>query len=544
MKIVFCVALFALALTSSGQQFDVLIRGGTIYDGRGGAPYKGDLGISGDTISAVGDLSSARAIQTVDASGLAVAPGFINMLSWAGEFLLKDGRSMSDIKQGVTLEVFGEGISPGPRLRSPKDKRWQTLGQYFDTMEKKGVSPNFASFVGATTVREYVLGKANRAPTPAELARMKDLVRTAMLEGAMGVGSSLIYAPADFASTEELIELSKVAAAYGGMYISHIRSESDNILPALDEAFRIGTEARLPVEIYHLKIAHERNWHKVDSVLTKIDSARQAGLKVTADMYTYTASGTGLTARLPTWVQEGSAAEMRKRLKTPATRARVLDELRQGVPARNSDPRDVLVMGFSKDSLNKLYKGRRLDEISKLHGKSADETMIDLIVADKSPIACIYFLMSEDVMKRMLSLPFVSFCSDGTSLPAELPYTDASTHPRTYGSFARWLGRYVRDEKIVTLQEGIRRLTGLPASNLKLSKRGNLATGYFADVVVFDPNTIRDMATFEDSHRYAEGVVHVFVNGKQVLRNGEHTGAMPGRAIRGPGWARGQVFVK
>jgi len=460
------------------------------------------------------------------------------MLSWAGEFLLSDGRSMSDLKQGVTLEVFGEGLSPGPRLRRPRDKQWKTLGEYFETLEKKGVSTNFASFVGATTVREYVLGRANRAPSPEELEKMKGLVQVAMEEGAMGVGSSLIYAPADFASTEELIELSKVAAQYGGMYISHIRNESDNILKALDEAFRIGSEAGLPVEIYHLKISHERNWNKINTVVKKIDSARKAGLKVTANMYTYTASGTGLTARLPTWVQEGGPAELRKRLKDPLTRSMILVDLRLGIPERNAHPKDVLVMGFSKDSLNKRYKGKRLDEISRLHGKHADETMIDLLVADRSSIPCMYFLMSEDIMKKMLRLPYVSFCSDGSSMAAEFPYTEARTHPRTYGSFARWLGRYVREEKLVTLEEGIRRLTGLPASNLKLTRRGNLAKGYFADVVVFDPNTIRDVATYEDPHRYAEGMVHVFVNGKQVLQDGAHTGAMPGRVVRGPGWKK------
>lgn len=539
MRIAACILLVLITFCCEGQQhFDILIKNGTIYDGTGGRAYKADIGINADRISAIGDLSSATATRVIDAAGLAVAPGFINMLSWAAESLLKDGRSMSDIKQGVTLEVFGEGISPGPRHRSPKDKRWKTLGQFFDTMEKKGVSTNFASFVGATTVREYVLDKANRAPSPVELEQMKGLVRTAMKEGAMGVGSSLIYAPADYASTEELIGLSKVAAEYGGMYISHIRSESDHIFAALDEAFRIGAEAKLPVEIYHLKINHERNWNKIDTVLAKIDSARNAGLEVTANMYTYTASGTGLTARLPTWVQEGGAVAMRKRLKDPLVRSRVLDELHRGIPTKNSDPKDVLVMGFSKDSLNLLYRGKRLDEISKLHGKSSDETMIDLIVADKSTVPCIYFLMSEDNLRKMLHKPYVSFCSDAFSIAAEPPYSDNSAHPRTYGSFARWLGRYVREEKIVTLEEAIRRLTGLPANNLKLKDRGTLTVGYFADIAVFDPATIRDVATFEDPHRYAEGMVHVFVNGTQVLKDGEHTGAMPGRAVRGPGWRK------
>jgi N-acyl-D-amino-acid deacylase len=532
-------AVFAILLcwiSCGGQSFDVLIRGGTVYDGRGGAPFRADVGLRGDTIAAIGELSGSPALNIIDATGLAVAPGFINMLSWADASLLKDGRSMSDIKQGVTLEVFGEGISAGPRMRSPRDKRWTTLGGYFTTLEKKGVSTNFASFVGATTVREYVLDKANRAPSPAELVRMRNLVEVAMQEGAMGLGSSLIYAPADYAKTEELIELSKVVSKYGGMYITHLRSESDYILSALDEAFRIGREAKVPVEIYHLKINHERNWNKIDTVLSKIDSARKAGLNVTADMYTYTASGTGLTARLPTWVQEGGIDAMRKRLKDPAVRKKVLEDLRLGIPTKNSDPKDVLVIGFRKDSLNALYKGRRLDDIASSHGKSADETMLDLIIADRSSVPCIYFLMSEDNLRKILRQPYVSFCSDGYSIAAEAPITDIQAHPRVYGSFARLLGKYVREEKIITMEEAVRRLTSLPASNLKIAKRGSIRPGYFGDVVVFNPSTIRDVSTFENSHQYAEGMIHVFVNGKQVLKNGEHTGAMPGRAIRGPGW--------
>jgi N-acyl-D-amino-acid deacylase len=516
--------------------YDVLIRGGTVYDGSGRPPIVADLAIRADTIVAMGSISTATAEKVIDATGLAVAPGFINMLSWADGSLLKDGRSMSDIKQGVTLEIFGEGISAAPRMRAPNDKRWKTLGQYFKTLEKRGVSTNFASFVGATTVREYVLDKANRAPSAAELERMKGLVRSAMKDGAMGLGSSLIYAPAVYAATEELIELSKAAAEFGGMYTTHLRSESDNILPALNEAFRIGREAGISVEIHHLKVNHERNWNKIDTVLRKIDSARRTGLRVTANMYAYTASGTGLTARLPTWVQEGGLVEMCKRLKQPKIRARVLEELRLGIPTKNSPPEDVVVMGFRRDSLNNLYRGKRLDEISLQHGKSSDETMIDLIVADRSSIPCIFFLMSEDNVRKIMQQSYVSFCSDGYSIAAELPYSKAETHPRVYGSFARVLGKYVRDEKVITLEEAIRRMTSLPAGNLKISKRGSLKPGYFADVVVFDPAQVRDKSTFQDSHQYAEGIVHVFVNGKQVISGGTHTGAMPGRAIRGPGW--------
>jgi N-acyl-D-amino-acid deacylase len=535
-KLAFFICLLASLHCAGQQPFAVLIHGGNVYDGRGGAPFKADIGIRGDTIAAIGELSGSPSDIAIDARGLAVAPGFINMLSWADASLIKDGRSLSDLKQGVTLEVFGEGISAGPRMRAPNDKRWKTLGQYFTTLEKKGVSVNFASFVGATTVREYVLDKANRAPSPTELEKMKGLVRDAMREGAMGLGSSLIYAPADYASTEELVALSKEASRYGGMYITHMRSESDHILKALDEAIRIGSEAKVPVEIYHLKINHQRNWNKIDTLLARIDSARKAGLKITANMYTYTASGTGLTARLPTWVQEGGLQEMRKRLKTSSVRARVLEELRLGIPTKNSDPKDVLVMSFHKDSLNQLYKGKRLDEIARLHGKDADETVLDLIIADRSSIPCIFFLMSEDNLRKILRQPYVSFCSDGYSIPAEPPWSDTQTHPRVYGSFARLLGRYVRDEKIISMEEAIRRLTSMPAANLKISKRGSLSAGYFADVVVFDPATIRDKATFEDSHQYAEGMVHVFVNGKQVLKDGNHTGLMPGRAVRGPGW--------
>jgi N-acyl-D-amino-acid deacylase len=523
-------------MSSGAQSYDVIVRGGTIYDGRGGTPFRGDVGLQGDTISAIGDLSGSVGLTEVDATGLAVAPGFINMLSWADASLLKDGRSMSDITQGITLEVFGEGISAGPRMRAKRDKRWTTLGGYFTTLERNGVSTNFASFVGATTVREYVLDKANRAPSPAELERMRNLVASAMKEGAMGLGSSLIYAPADYASTEELIELSKVVSGYGGMYITHLRSESDHILTALNEAFRIGGEAKVPVEIYHLKINHQRNWNKIDSVLAKIDSAQKAGIKVTANMYTYAASGTGLTARLPTWVQEGGLDAMRKRLNDPLVRAKVLEDLRLGIPTKNSDPKDVLVMGFRRDSLNMLYRGKRLNEIAALHGKNADETMLDLIIADRSSVPCIYFLMSEDNLRKILKQPYVSFCTDAYSIAAEPPFTDAQAHPRAYGSIPRLLGRYVRDEKLIAMEEAVRRLTSLPAGNLRIAKRGSLMPGYFGDVVVFNPATIQDKATFENSHQYAEGVVHVFVNGKQVLNNGEHTGAMPGRVVRGPGW--------
>lgn len=542
MRLLLPILLLLLLSCTKPREYDIIIRDGLIYDGSGNIPVRGDLAILGDTLAALGDVGNAIGKMEVDANGLAVAPGFINMLSWADGSLLKDGRSMSDLKQGVTLEVFGEGWSPGPRRKKDaQDTLWTTLGEYFTTLEKKGVTPNFASFVGATTIRNYVLGFEDRAPNATELEQMKHLVAEAMQEGAMGLGSSLIYAPADFASTEELIALCKVVSDYHGMYITHMRSESDRILSALNEVFQIAAEAKVPAEIYHLKINNMWNWNKVDSVLTKIDSAQKAGLKITANMYTYNASGTSLSARLPTWVQEGGGPAMRRRLRNPALRKRVLYELEMGIPTKNSDPKDVLLNDFYRDSLDQLYRGMRLNEVARLHGKSANETMLDLIVADRSGISAIFFLMSEDNVKRMLQQSYVSICSDAGSIADEAPYNIDPTHPRAYGSFARFLGKYVRDEQLMPLQEAIRRMTSLPASNLKLSKRGNLAVGNYADVVVFNPGTIADKATFDDPHQYAEGMVHVFVNGVQVLNNGDHTGARPGRCIRGPGWDRGNL---
>lgn len=525
---------FVASLLAYGQTYDVVIRGGTVYDGSGGRPYPADVAINGDTVAMIGDLAKAKGRQEVNAKGLAISPGFINMLSWAEVTLLKDGRGMSDIMQGVTLEVLGEGYSAGPRKPRATDKRWLTLGQFFTYIEKKGISPNVASFVGATTIRMYVLDQVNRKPTPDEMRKMKDLTAQAMREGALGLGSSLIYAPANFASTEELIELSKVVAQYGGMYITHMRSESDFIYQALNETFRIAREANVPAEIFHLKINHERNWNKIDTVLYKIDSAQKAGLKITANMYPYDASGTTLTARLPTWVQEGGARDMRKRLTDPMLRSRVLQEMKLGIPTRNSDPKDVLLLGFKKDSLNVLYRGKRLDQVARLHGKNADETVLDLLVADKSTIPAIFFLMSSNNVKRMLKLPYVSICSDAAAYAVDPLFSEDGTHPRAYGSFAKFLGEYARDQKLVTLEEAIRRMTSLPAQNLGLTRRGRLQVGHFADLAIFDPTRVKDKATYENPHQYAEGMVHVFVNGKQVLRDGQHTGAMPGRAIRRP----------
>lgn len=543
MRYLFTAALLSFVSIESDQQtqpeFDCIIRKGTIYNGSGEPPFQADIAIRHDTIAAIGNLENASGKTEINAAGLAVAPGFINMLSWADRSLLMDGRSMSDIKQGVTLEVFGEGFSPGPMKRNtkkPVDSLWTTLDGYFKWVMKKGVSPNVASFVGATSIRMHELDQVNRKPTPQELLRMKNLVKQAMEEGAMGLGSSLIYAPATYASTEELIELAKVAVQYDGMYITHLRSEGDFILAALNEAIRISKEANIPTEIYHLKINIARNWNKIDTVLFKIDSARYAGLKITANMYPYIASGTGLTSRLPSWVLEGGGKEMRKRLKHPAIRKKVLYEMEKGIPYKNSDPENVVVTGFRLDSLNALYKGKKLSEIAVLHGKNADETALDLIVKDKSRIECIYYLQDESNVKKILKLPYVSFGSDAGSLATTKMFEDWGAHPRAYGTFARILGRYVREEKILSLEGAVRRMTSLPAANLKIRKRGRLEKGYFADIAIFDSQKIIDVATFANPREYAVGMVHVFVNGIQVLAQGEHTNAKPGRVIRGPGW--------
>lgn len=519
--------------------FDVIIRNGMVYDGLGSAPVTVDVGINADTIAAIGNLLNAKGKTEIDATGLAVAPGFINMNSMSDRSLQMDGRSMSDIKQGVTLEVMGEGWSAGPvkrKLKQPVDSLWTTLDGYFKWLLKKGISTNVASFVGATTIRNHELEYINRAPTSIELDRMKKLVQQAMNDGAVGLSSSLIYAPANYASTTELIELAKTAKANGGIYITHMRSESDNILQALNETFQIAKEANIATEIYHLKINHDRNWNKIETVLAKIDSAQRAGLKITANMYPYAASNTDLTARLPLWVQEGGAKEMRKRLRNPQLRKKVLEEMRLGIPTKNSDPKDVVILGFRLDSLNKLYRGKRLSEAAVIHGKNADETLIDLIVKDRSPGAGVFHMQTEENVRKIIQKPYVSFGSDGASMSDAPVFAEWGTHPRAYGTFARVLGNYVHDEKLISLEEAIRRMTYLPATNLGLQKRGSLKSGYFADIVIFNPNTIKDMATYENPKQYAIGMIHVFVNGSQVLRNSEHTGAKPGRIIRGPAW--------
>jgi N-acyl-D-amino-acid deacylase len=548
--------VFLLFTACQKQKFDVIIRGGTVYDGSGKPGVISDVGINADTIAAIGDLSKAEGKTEVDATGLVVAPGFINMLSWATESLIIDGTSQADIRQGVTLEVFGEGWSMGPlndkmktdlqadMQRNPDWKYeldWTTLNEYLQSLERRGVAPNVASFVGATTVRIHELGYANRLPNAEELERMKGLVKQAMEDGALGVGSSLIYAPANYSNTEELIELCRVAGEYGGMYITHMRSEGNNIFDAVNETIRIAREAKLPAEIYHLKMAGESNWGKLDSVLAMIEQANKAGIKITTDMYTYTAGATGLDASMPPWVQEGGIKEWIKRLQDPKIRKRALDEMRkpsdkwENLLLMAGSPERVLLLGFANDSL-KQFTGKTLAEVAKIYGKSAEETAMDLVIADSTRVGTAYFMMSEENVKRQIALPDMSFGSDAESPATEGVFLKSSTHPRAYGNFARLLGKYVRDEKVILMEEAVRKLTSLPASNLKIKKRGSLTPGYYADVAVFDAAKIQDHATFEKPHQYSTGMVHVLVNGTLVLKDGEHTGAKPGRVVRGPGW--------
>lgn len=538
------------------QKFDVILRGGTVYDGSGKEGVVMDVGINADTLAFIGDLSKAVGKKEIDTKGLAVAPGFINMLSHCEVSLLFDGNSQSDIRQGVTLEVLGEG-SMGPMNDQMKrdeeeamkrDPDWQykidwtTLGEYLEGLEKRGVSPNVASFVSAITVRVHELGYANRAASPEELERMKALVKTAMEEGAMGVTSALIYAPANYASTEELVELSKVASQYGGMYIAHIRSEGNAIFEAVEETIRIAREAKLPAEIYHLKFSGKDNWNKFDSVIAMIDHANKEGLKITADMYTYVAGATGLDAAMPPWLQEGGIKEWIKRMKDPVIRKKVLQEMRtptnkwENLMKLAGDFDRVLLMGFTNDSLRKNFTGKTLGQVAKIYGKSPEETAMDLVITDGTRVGTAYFLMTEENVKRQIQLPYVSFGSDAESSTAAGNFLKTPTHPRAYGNFSRLLGKYVRDEKVISLAEAIRRLTSLPATNLKIKKRGSLQIGYYADLAIFDPVKIQDHATFENPHQYSTGMVHVFVNGTQVLENGEHTNAKPGRVVRGPGW--------
>jgi N-acyl-D-amino-acid deacylase len=557
--IAFAVALCLLPVLAGLAQaageprtYDLILRGGTIYDGSGGKPFVGDVAVNGDRIAAVGSLGSARGKKEVDARGLAVSPGFVNMLSWATESLLVDGRAQSDIRQGVTLEVMGEGGSMGPLNDAMKKEAveqqgdvkypvtWTTLGEYLDQVAARGIAPNVASFVGATTLRVHEVGYANRPPTPEELARMRKLTDQAMEEGALGVGSSLIYAPAFYAGTDELVALCEEAAKYGGMYISHMRSEGNRLLEAMDELIDISRRARLPAEIYHFKAAGQQNWGKLDAAIQKVEDARASGLKITADMYTYTAGATGLDAAMPPWVQEGGLEAWIARMKDPASREKVAREMATPTDAWENffvaaGPEKILLVAFKNDKLKPLT-GKTLAEVAKLRGKSPQETAMDLVIEDDSRVGTVYFLMSEDNVRKEIALPWVSFGSDAEAPATEGVFLKSNPHPRAYGNVARLLGRYVRDEKVLPLEEAIRKLTSLPATNLKIRDRGALKSGYFADVVLFDPAKVQDHATFDKPHQYATGVRHVFVNGVQVLKDGEPTGATAGRVVRGPGW--------
>jgi N-acyl-D-amino-acid deacylase len=539
-------------VTTPAENFDVIIRNGTIYDGTGAEPQQADIAVRGDRIAGVGDFKSAKAKTVIDAKGLAVAPGFINMLSWSTESLIQDGRSQSELRQGVTTEIMGEGNSMGPvndRVREHMireqtdikyDVPWNTLAGYLQFLEKRGVSCNVASFIGATTIREYVIGFDDKQPTPEQLDQMRELVRKEMEAGALGIGTSLIYPPAFYAKTEELIAMCKVAAKYQGKYISHMRSEGNQLFEALDELLRIAREANIPAEVYHIKAAGKKNWPKEDELLTRIESAQKDGLKITADMYTYTAAGTGLDACLPPWTEDGGYPALFKRLRDPATREKIKAEVQvdsdkwENLYLMAGSPEKILLVGFKSEKLKPLT-GKTLAEVAKMRGKDPIDTAMDLIAEDESRISTVYYLMSEENVKKELQKPWISFGSDEASQAPEPPFTKSNPHPRAYGNFVRVLGKYVRDEKVLSMSDAIHRLSGLPAMNLGLDHRGFLREGMFADVVVFDPKTITDHATFEKPHQYATGVKDVFVNGVQVIKDGDHTGAKPGRALWGPG---------
>jgi len=554
---VFLWLLLGLALTAcvpdpGDADYSVIIRGGTVYDGLGGNPVVTDLGITADRITAIGDLSAYSGIQEIDAQDMAVAPGFINMLSWATESLIEDGRGMSDIVQGVTLEVMGEGSSMGPYSDAMKQEaleqqgsvryaiEWTTLGEYLEFLETRGISPNVASYVGATTLRVHEVGYDNRRATADELSRMQNLVRQAMEEGALGIGSSLIYAPGNFADTDELIALVNVAAEYGGAYISHIRSEGNRLEEGVQELIKIASITGAPAEIYHLKASGKENWHKLSNVFDLVEAAQQAGLEITADMYNYTAGSTGLDATMPLWVQEGGHDAWVENLQDPGIKAKVIAEMKLPTDEWENfyvaaGPDNILLVGFKNEKLRSLV-GKTLQEVADQRGKDPAETAVDLVVEDNSRVDAVFFLMSEENVRRKVAKPWISFGSDARALAAEGVFLESGPHPRTYGNFSRLLGKYVREEEIIDLAQAIRRMTSLPAYNIGIQDRGEIREGYFADIVVFDPNKISDHATFEDPHQYSTGVQHVFINGEQVLRYGTHTGATPGRVVRGPGW--------
>lgn len=535
-----CTGVFSAC--SHVAPYDILIKNGRILDGSGNASYVGDIAINADTIAAIGTLEEATGTLEIDAEGLAVAPGFINMLSWANESLIEDGRSQGDIRQGVTLEVLGEGSSMGPLTEAMKKEMkegqedityaipWTTLGEYLEFLEDKGVSTNIASFLGNGTLREHTIGYENRPPTDTEMETMKTLTRQAMEEGAVGLSTSLIYVPSGHAKTEEIIELAKVVSEYDGMYISHIRNEEGGLLDAVQELITISEKAALPAEIYHFKASGNANWQLLDSAIQMVNNARDRGLAITTDMYMYNASSTGLNVVLPAWAKEGGHDATMKLIEQPEQRRKMMAEIDFHVP-----PDKILLVGFRKKTMRNLI-GKTLAEVAADRKKTPNETLVDLIYEDDSRIQVVYFSMSEDNIKKKLKLPYMSICSDAGSYTNEGVFLEQSTHPRAYGSFARLLGHYVRKEKVIPLEEAIFKLTTLPATNLKLKKRGALKKGFYADIVVFDAEKINDNATFEKPHQYATGMHHVFVNGTQVLKNSEHTGAFPGRVVRGPGW--------
>ena len=550
LSLIILLALLGACATSTNT-YDLLIENGTIYDGNGGEPFAADIAVIDNRIVAIGDIVGS-ADEVIDAEGYAVAPGFINMLSWATESLVIDGRSQSDIRQGVTLEVFGEGNSEGPINETMRrdiieaegfggaDITWTTLGEYLEYLVDRGVSTNVASFIGATTVRKHEIGYEDRAPTAEELERMRALVREAMEEGAMGLGSSLIYAPAFYASTDELVELAKVVGEYGGMYISHLRSEGNRLLEAIDELIQIAREGDVAAEIYHLKMAGRQNWDKFDDVVARVEAAQVEGLEITADIYTYTAGSTGLDAAMPPWVQEGGYEAWRERLRDPQIRAQVLDEMTTATDDWEnlwlaSGTEGTLLVGFNNPELRQ-YTGMTLAEVAAARGTSDANTIIDLVIEDGSRVQVVYFMMSEENVAKGIALPWVSFASDAQSMASEGVFLERSTHPRAYGNFSRVLGKYVREDEVITLPDAIRKLSKLPATNLKIRDRGELTAGYFADIVIFDPSTVGDHATFDAPHQYSTGMEHVIVNGELVIHDGDHTGALPGQVVRGPGW--------
>ena len=556
-RAIFCFSLLLAATSVSiiAADFDVIIKNGAVYNGTGSEAQHVDLAIRGDRIAGVGDYKNAKAKTVIDARGLAVAPGFINMLSWSTESLIQDGRSQSEIREGVTTEIMGEGESMGPLNEELKkrmlreqsdikfDIKWNTLAEYLQYLEKRGISCNVASFIGAATIRENVIGFEDKVPTAEQLDQMRELVRKEMEAGALGIGTALIYPPAFYSKTDELIELCKVAAKYKGKYISHMRSEGNQLLEAFDELLRISREAGIPAEVYHIKAAGEKNWGKIDNLLSRIEAAQKEGLNVRANMYTYTAAGTGLDACLPPWTEEGGYPALFKRLRDPAPREKIAAEVKidsdkwENLYIGAGSPDNILLVAFKSEKLKPLT-GKTLATVAKMRGKDPITTIMDLIAEDESRIGTIYLVMSEENVKKEIAKPWISFCSDEASQAPEGVFLKSNPHPRAYGSFVRVLGKYVRDEKVITLSEAIRRLSAFPATNLGLDHRGMLKEGMFADVVAFDPATITDHATFEKPHQYATGVKHVFVNGVQVIKDGEHTGAKPGRALWGPGKAR------